>query len=63
MDKEEMLHIEERNNESPCLLYKRVSKAVIELLDDNRDKEILLVTHGVIAIILCLVHGLYLLNK
>ena len=58
-----MLHIEERNNESPCLLYKRVSKTVIELLDDNRNKEILLVTHGVIAIILCLVHGLYLLNK
>ena len=63
MDKEEMLHIEERNNESPCLLYKRVSKTVIELLDDNRNKEILLVTHGVIAIILCLVHGLYLSNK
>ena len=58
-----MLHIEERNNESPCLLYKRVSKTVIELLDDNRNKEILLVTHGVIAIILCLVHGLYLSNK
>ena len=58
-----MLHIAERNNESPCLLYKRVSKSVIELLDDNRNKEILLVTHGVIAIILCLVHGLYLSNK
>lgn len=58
-----MLHIAERNNESPCLLYKRVSKTVIELLDDNRNKEILLVTHGVIAIILCLVHGLYLSNK
>ena len=58
-----MLHIAERNNESPCLLYKRVSKSVIELLDDNRNKEILLVTHGVIAIILCLVHGLYLANK
>ena len=63
MGKEKILHIAERNNESPCLLYKRVSKAVIELLDDNRDKEILLVTHGVIAIILCLVHGLYLSNK
>ena len=58
-----MLHIAERNNESPCLLYKRVSKSVIELLDDNRNKEILLVTHGVITIILCLVHGLYLSNK
>lgn len=58
-----MLHIAELNNESPCLLYKRVSKSVIELLDDNRNKEILLVTHGVIAIILCLVHGLYLSNK
>ena len=63
MGKEEILHIAERNNESPCLLYKRVSKTVIELLDDNRNKEILLVTHGVIAIILCLVNGLYLSNK
>ena len=63
MGKEEILHRAERNNESPCLLYKRVSKTVIELLDDNRNKEILLVTHGVIAIILCLVHGLYLSNK
>lgn len=52
------------NGESPDLFYKRISKAFVELLEHNRNKKILLVTHGgVIAVILCLVHGLRYSNQ
>ena len=46
------------NGESPNDFYKRVSKAFIGLLENNRGKKILLVTHGgVITVLLCLIKG------
>ena len=52
------------NGESPYMFHKRVSKAFAQLLENNRNRKILLVTHGgVITIILCLVHGLCYSNK
>ena len=47
------------DGESPISFYHRVSQAFLKLLDENRNKKILLVTHGgVITVILCCVHGL-----
>lgn len=52
------------NGESPDMFYKRVSEAFIRLLENNRNKKILLVTHGgVITVILCLVNGLCYSNQ
>ena len=52
------------NGESPNLFHNRVSEAFIDLLENNMNRKILLVTHGgVITIILCLVHGLCYSNK
>ncbi len=46
------------NGESPNDFYNRVSKAFIDLLENNRGKKILLVTHGgVITVLLCLIKG------
>lgn len=46
------------NGDSPNSFYERVSKAFVELLENNRSKKILLVTHGgVITVILCLLNG------
>jgi len=50
--------------ESPISFYKRVSNALLRLLEENRNKKILLVTHGgVITVILCCVHGLAFSNQ
>ena len=44
--------------DSPNSFYKRIEEAFIDLLDKNRGKKILLVTHGgVITVILCLLNG------
>ena len=54
------LKMDERypNGESPNDFYNRVSKAFKSLLENNRGKKILLVTHGgVITVILCLLKG------
>lgn len=52
------------NGESPDLFNKRVSKAFVQLLENNRNRKILLVTHGgVITVILCLVHGFRFSNQ
>ena len=49
--------------ESPALFRNRVEKAFTRLLEENRNKKILLVTHGgVITVILCMVHGLEFSN-
>lgn len=49
--------------ESPVLFRNRVEKAFIKLLEENRNKKILLVTHGgVITVILCLIHGIEFSN-
>lgn len=46
------------NGESPNDFYNRVSKAFIDLVENNRGKKILLVTHGgVITVLLCLIKG------
>lgn len=46
------------NGESPNDFYNRVSKAFIDLLENNIGKKILLVTHGgVITVLLCLIKG------
>lgn len=46
------------NGESPNDFYNRVSKAFINLFENNRGKKILLVTHGgVITVLLCLLNG------
>lgn len=45
--------------ESPMSFQNRVSKAFLRILEENRNKKILLVTHGgVITVILCCVQGL-----
>jgi Fructose-2,6-bisphosphatase len=50
--------------ESPSDFFGRVSRAFIELVRENKNKRILLVTHGgVITVILCLVYGLPYSNK
>lgn len=47
------------NGESPSMFFERVSNAFKQLLEENRNKKVLLVTHaGVITVILCLVNGL-----
>ncbi len=46
------------NGESPNQFFNRIKNALIRLLEHNRNKKILLVTHGgVITVILCLVYG------
>ena len=46
------------NGESPNDFYNRVSNAFIDLIENNRGKKILLVTHGgVITVLLCLIKG------
>lgn len=46
------------NGESPNAFYNRVSMAFKNLLENNRGKKILLVTHdGVITVLLCLLKG------
>ena len=47
------------NGESPNQFYKRIKDAFIKLLEENKNKKILLVTHGgVITVIMCLIYGL-----
>ena len=47
------------NGESPNQFYERVKKAFIQLIESNKNKKILLVTHGgVITVIMCLLYGL-----
>lgn len=49
--------------ESPASFRDRVEKTFTKLLEENRNKKILLVTHGgVITVILCLIHGLEFSN-
>ena len=49
--------------ESPIMFYKRVKKAFLKLLDENRNKKILLVSHGgIITIIMCLLEGIEYTN-
>ncbi len=44
--------------ESPDSFFKRISYSFTKLLEENRGKKILLITHGgVITIILCLLNG------
>ena len=51
------------DGESPMSFYNRVLKATMRLLEENRNKKILLVTHGgVITVILCCIHGLEFSN-
>ena len=46
------------NGESPNDFYNRVYNAFLNLIENNRGKKILLVTHGgVITVLLCLVKG------
>ena len=50
--------------DSPISFGKRVTEAFIKLLENNRNKKILLVTHGgVITVILCLIKGIPYSNK
>ena len=50
--------------ESPNSFYERVKNAFIRILDENRNKKILMVTHGgVITIIYCLLNGYKYSNK
>ena len=52
------------SGESPNSFYERISKAFIRLINENRNKKILLVTHGgVIVVILCLINGIEYSNK
>lgn len=52
------------NGESPQEFYTRIQLAFKSLIDKNRSKKILLVTHGgVIAVILCLINGYKYSNK
>lgn len=45
--------------DSPNSFYNRVSDAFIKLIDDNKNKKILLVSHsGVINVIFCMLNGL-----
>lgn len=47
------------NGESPIEFYNRIKKAFIKLLETNKNKKIILVTHGgVITVINCLINGL-----
>lgn len=47
------------NGESPNQFYKRIKDTFIKLLEENKNKKILLVTHGgVITVIMCLIYGL-----
>ncbi len=47
------------NGESPIEFYERISKAFIKLINENRNKKILLVTHGgVIVVILCILNDI-----
>ncbi|MBQ7276431.1 MAG: histidine phosphatase family protein [Bacilli bacterium] len=51
------------NGESPNMFYERISNSFVELLKSNKNKKILLVTHGgVITVILCLLNG-YVYNN
>ena len=51
------------DGESPMSFYNRVLKATMRLLEENRNKKILLVTHGgVITVILCCIQGLEFSN-
>lgn len=51
------------NGESPVRFYSRVKEAFMKLLNENRNKKILLVTHGgVIIIILSLIYGFHYSN-
>ena len=44
--------------ESPNQFFTRIKNALVRILEENRNKKILLVTHGgVITVILCLVYG------
>lgn len=52
------------NGESPNEFFSRVQKAFLDMLENNRNKRILLVTHGgVITVILCLIHGYVYSNQ
>lgn len=52
------------NGESPNSFYKRIYVSFLELLENNKNKKILLFTHGgVITIILCLVKGYIFSNQ
>lgn len=47
------------NGESPIEFYNRIKKAFIKLIETNKNKKIILVTHGgVITVINCLINGL-----
>ena len=50
--------------DSPSMFYARVKKAFIGLLENNRNKKILLVCHGgIITIIMCLLNGIEYNNQ
>ena len=52
------------NGESPADFYERVKNEFVKMLDSNKDKKILLVTHGgVITVIRCLLNGYSYSNK
>ncbi|MFA6843175.1 MAG: nucleotidyl transferase AbiEii/AbiGii toxin family protein [Bacilli bacterium] len=52
------------NGESPIEFYKRIEKVFLNLLETNKNKKILIVTHGgVIDIILSLINGYEYSNK
>ena len=47
-----------KDGDSPNSFYERVKNAFVELLENNKNKKILLVTHsGVITVLLCLLNG------
>ena len=53
-----------KDGDSPNSFYERVKNAFIELLNKNKNKKILLVTHsGVITVLLCLLNGYSYNNK
>lgn len=52
------------SGESPTEFYLRVKDAFFKMLENNKNKKIILVTHGgVITVILCLLNGYQYSNK